>query len=147
MDSISKSIDLLLVEDDASDIELTSEVLQESRFNVQLNVVRDGMEAIAYLKHQSPYELATIPHLILLDLNLPRKNGQEVLREIRMNQETKHIPVIVLTTSNAESDVLTAYQIGANCYIPKPIDLDGFIKAFRTLEDFWFSLVLLPKHS
>ena len=146
MKSITKSrlINLLLVEDDTGDIELTSEVLQDSKFCVNLNVVRDGAEAIAYLTHSPPYETATLPDLVLLDLNLPRKNGQEVLREIRARKDIKYIPVIVFTMSDVPRDVQEAYNIGANCYITKPIDIDGFTQAIQLVEDFWFSLVSLP---
>ena len=140
----SRLINLLLVEDDSGDIELTSEVLQESRFRVNLNVVRDGTEAIAYLTHSPPYESAILPDLVLLDLNLPRKNGQEVLREIRASRDIRHLPVVVFTMSDAKRDVQESYQVGANCYITKPIDIDGFTQAIQLLEDFWFSLVSLP---
>lgn len=140
-------INLLLVEDDTGDIELTTEALQDSKFCVNLNIVRDGAEAIAYLTHSPPYEAATLPDLVLLDLNLPRKNGQEVLQEIRASRDIRHIPVIIFTMSDAQRDIQEAYHVGANCYITKPIDIDGFTQAIQLVEDFWFSLVSLPNRN
>ncbi len=139
-----KPIEILLVEDNIGDIRLTEEALKESRLIVNLSIARDGMEAIQFLHHQGQFADKPTPDLILLDLNLPRKDGREVLEDIKNDVELKRIPVVVLTTSEAESDVLTIYGLHANCYISKPVDMDQFIKVVKMLEEFWFTIVKLP---
>lgn len=139
-----KPIEVLLVEDDPADADLTKETLKDGKLFVHLNVVEDGEQAMAYLRQQSPFENAVRPDLVLLDLNLPRLDGRQVLKEIKEDDSLKTIPVVVLTTSEAETDVQNMYRIGANCYITKPIGMDEFSIIVRTLEDFWFSVVRLP---
>lgn len=139
-----RPIEILLVEDSAGDVRLTRESLKESKIRNNLNVVSDGIEAMAYLKGQKTYEDAPRPDLILLDLNLPKKDGREVLSEIKADSELKRIPVVILTTSRAEEDILRTYNLHANCYITKPVNLDQFIKVVRAIEDFWLTIVKLP---
>jgi two-component system response regulator len=139
-----KSIEVLLVEDNEGDVRLTKEALKEGKLFVHLNVVRDGLEAIAFLRRVGVYAQAPAPDLILLDLNLPKKDGREVLQEIKADSALMHIPVVVLTTSAAESDVLTTYGLHANCYITKPVDMEQFIRVVQLLEEFWFTIVKLP---
>jgi chemotaxis family two-component system response regulator Rcp1 len=138
-------VDILLVEDSPQDVELTKEALKEGKLVITLNVVKDGVEAIDYLRKKGKYSAAKRPDLILLDLNLPKKNGHEVLAEIKQDEDLKVIPVAILTTSENENDVLKTYKMHANCYITKPVDLSQFIKVVKTVEDFWFSIVKLPK--
>jgi two-component system response regulator len=140
-------VEILLVEDDAGDIDLTEEALEESKFQINLNVVRDGVEAIAYLRREAEYVNATLPHLILLDLNLPRKDGPEVLQELKSDNNLKHIPIIVLTTSDTDEDILGSYDLGANCYVNKPLGIEEFSKIVRAIEDFWFTIVKLPRRN
>jgi CheY-like chemotaxis protein len=137
-------IEVLLVEDNPGDVRLTREVMREGRIHNTLNVVGDGVEALRFLRREGPY--AEVPHqdLVLLDLNLPKKDGREVLAEIKGDPALKRIPVVVLTTSAAEADILKAYDLHANCYITKPVDLDQFITVVRSIEDFWLSIVRLP---
>lgn len=137
-------IKILLVEDSAADVRLTKEVFKEGKVKNKLFVVNNGAEAIEYLFNQGKYKNAPRPDLILLDLNLPKKNGKEVLQEIKGNPETASIPVVILTTSKDEQDVQETYDLYANCYITKPFDLDQFIAVAKTIENFWFSLVKLP---
>lgn len=139
-------IEILLVEDDEGDIELTLEAFNRSKIALNLNVVRDGMEAMAYLQQQGEFQAASSPDLILLDLNLPRKDGREVLHEIQANEYLKQIPVVVLTTSEADEDILRSYQVGANAYVTKPVGLEGLTKVVTMLEEFWFTIVKLPSH-
>jgi len=139
-----KTVNMLLVEDNAADIRLTLEALKESKVPSNLHVVRNGMEALAFLRRQGKYESAVRPDIILLDLNLPQKSGREVLAEIKEDEELSTIPVIVLTVSEAEEDILKTYSLHANCYITKPIDLDQFIRVVRSIEDFWLTIVKLP---
>jgi two-component system, chemotaxis family, response regulator Rcp1 len=139
-----KPIEILLVEDNIGDIRLTQEALKESNLLVNLRIVRDGLEAMAFLHGEGNYLKAPNPDLILLDLNLPRKDGREVLQEIKSDADLKRIPVVVLTTSEAESDILATYGCHANCYITKPVDMDQFIKIVKMLEEFWFTIVKLP---
>jgi CheY-like chemotaxis protein len=137
-------IQILLVEDNEGDVRLTREVLKDGHIRNTLNVVGDGVEALAYLRQEREYA-ATLPQdLILLDLNLPKKDGREVLAEIKADPVLRRIPVVVLTTSSSEVDVLSAYDLHANCYITKPVDLDQFIKVVRSIEDFWLAIVKLP---
>lgn len=137
-------IDILLVEDSPTDALLTRRAFADSRHASRLHIVEDGVKAIAFLRRQEPYADAPRPRLILLDLNMPRMDGREVLAEIKADDDLKTIPVIVLTTSNAEEDVLRSYQLHANCYVTKPVDLDSFGKAIASLENFWFAVVTLP---
>jgi CheY-like chemotaxis protein len=140
----TRAIELLLVEDNPGDVRLTIEALKEGRVINQLTVVQDGEEAIAFLRRQGRYAGAVRPDLILLDLNLPRKGGLEVLAEIKEDPDLKQIPVVVLTTSQAEQDVLRTYQLHANCYIVKPVDLNQFMAVVQAIKSFWLALVMLP---
>ncbi len=139
-----KILNILLVEDNPGDIRLTREVLKEGKIINNLNVVMDGEEALFFLKKEEQYKNAVTPDIILLDLNLPKKDGREVLTEIKSDPKLKFIPVIVLTTSAAEQDVLNMYAHHANCYITKPVDFNQFINVIRSIEDFWLSIVKLP---
>lgn len=136
---------ILLIEDNPGDVRLTQEALRESQQPHQLFVVPDGEEALRYLLKQAPYEEAASPHVILLDLNLPRKNGRELLAEIKQHSRLSHIPVIILTTSDAKEDILKCYGLHANCYITKPVDINQFIDLMHTLGLFWFQTVSLPQ--
>jgi CheY-like chemotaxis protein len=137
-------IEILLVEDNPGDVRLTQEALKENKVLNNLHVVEDGVEAIAFLHHDGKYVDAVRPDLILLDLNLPRKDGREVLSEIKADDNLKRIPVVVLTVSGAEEDILKSYNLHANCYITKPIDLNQFINVVRSIESFWLTIVKLP---
>jgi CheY-like chemotaxis protein len=137
-------IEVLLVEDDPGDVLMTKEAFEEHRLNNRLRVVNDGVEALAYLRQQEPYPDAVRPDLILLDLNLPRKDGRQVLHEIKNDESLQHIPVVVLTTSQADEDVLRSYQLHANAYVTKPVDFDQFIKAVQQIDEFFVSVVKLP---
>lgn len=137
-------IDILLVEDNPGDVRLTIEALKEAKLLNTIQHVSDGVEAIAYLRQTGNYASAPRPDLILLDLNLPKKDGREVLAEIKNDPNLKRIPVVILTTSRAEQDILKAYNLHANCYITKPVDLDQFIKVAKSIDNFWFTMVRLP---
>lgn len=137
-------VQILLVEDNPGDIRLTMEALKDSPLRNQLHVAKDGVEAIDFLRKRGKYLSAPTPDLILLDLNLPRKDGREVLSEIKTDENLKMIPVVILTTSEAEQDIIKSYKLHANCFITKPADLDDFIYAIRQIENFWFSVVKLP---
>lgn len=137
-------IELLLVEDNPGDVVLTREALKESKVWSNLHVVEDGEEALAFLRQEGAYAEAPLPDIILLDLNLPRKDGREVLSIIKVNENLKRIPVVILTTSDAEEDILKAYNLNANCYITKPVDFKQFIKVVRAIEEFWLTIVKLP---
>jgi CheY-like chemotaxis protein len=139
-----RPIEILLVEDNPGDIRLTVEALKEAKVLNTLTVVKDGVEAMACLRRQGPYAHAARPDLILLDLNLPKKDGREVLAEIKCDETLKPIPVVILTTSQDEQDVLKSYGLHANCYITKPVDLEQFIKVVKSIEDFWLGIVVLP---
>jgi CheY-like chemotaxis protein len=139
-----KPIEILLIEDNPGDVRLTKEVLKEGKVRNNLQVVGDGVEAMAYLRRESNFAMAPRPDLILLDLNLPKKDGREVLQEIKADQQLKRIPVVVLTTSDADEDILKSYDLCANCYITKPVDLDQFIRVIRSIETFWLTIVTLP---
>jgi CheY-like chemotaxis protein len=136
--------EILLVEDNLGDVRLTQEALKEGKVHNNLSVVADGVEAMAYLRQQGRFRTAARPDIILLDLNLPKKNGREVLAEIKQDGELKHIPVVILTTSKADEDVLKSYNLYANCYITKPVDLDQFIRVVQSIENFWLTIVKLP---
>jgi CheY-like chemotaxis protein len=141
-------IDILLVEDNPDDVELTLEALSQTKLANRVAVVEDGVEAMAYLRKEGKYaESAIRPSLILLDLNMPRKDGRAVLQEIKLDQELSTIPVVVLTTSKAEEDIVKSYELHANCYISKPVDLTQFMKVVRAIDDFWFAIVSLPPKS
>ncbi|MBW4446307.1 MAG: response regulator [Spirirestis rafaelensis WJT71-NPBG6] len=137
-------IEVLLVEDNPGDAELTKIALEESKISVHLNVVEDGVEAMAFLRKVGRYITMPHPDIILLDFNLPKKDGREVLAEIKADETLKRIPVVVLTTSQAEEDILKAYNLCANCYISKPVDFDQFVKIIQSIENFWFNIVKLP---
>lgn len=141
---IIRPIEILLVEDSPTDALLTKSAFAGARLINRLHVVEDGVEALKYLRKQEPYSEAPRPDLILLDLNLPKKDGREVLSEIKVDDELRVIPVVILTTSRAEEDILKSYKLHANCYISKPVDFDSFTEAIATLEKFWFAVVTLP---
>jgi two-component system, chemotaxis family, response regulator Rcp1 len=142
--SHSKTIDILLVEDSPGDVRLTIEALKEAKVGNRLSVVTDGVEAMDFLQQKGAYKDAMRPDLILLDLNLPRKDGREVLAEIKNDPSLKHIPVVVLTTSRSEADILKAYDLHANCYIAKPVDFKQFMVVVQSIESFWLTVVKLP---
>lgn len=142
--STTHEIEILLVEDNPGDIVLTQEALREGKIRNRLSIAKDGVEAMAFLRREGEFADAPRPDLILLDLNMPRKNGSEVLREVKSDPELKTIPVVILTTSDAEQDVLKAYQFNANCYITKPVEFDRFVKVVQTIDEFWLSIVQLP---
>ncbi len=142
-----KPYKILLIEDNPGDVRLTKEAFNEGNLTVELSVVMDGVEAIQYLRKQSPFENAKTPDIILLDLNLPKKDGREVLQDIKSDPELRRIPVIVLTTSNADTDIIKSYNLHANCYINKPVDYDSFFKVIRNIEEFWLSTVMLPSNT
>jgi CheY-like chemotaxis protein len=139
-----KPIDVLLVEDDPGDTLMITEAFAENKVRNRLSTVTDGVEALAFLRREGRYAEAPRPDLVLLDLNLPRKDGREVLEEIKDDPQLRTIPVVVLTTSEAEEDILRSYQLAANAYITKPIDLNEFIAVVRSIENFWLSIVRLP---
>lgn len=139
-----KSIVLLLVEDNLGDIRLTKEALKGTKYDIQLHVVQDGRQALDFLQRNGTYSEAPRPDLILLDLNLPRIDGRQVLQEIKSDQDLRRIPTVILTTSDAESDILMSYDLHANCYLAKPIELPRFIDIVHGIQDFWFSMVQLP---
>jgi two-component system response regulator len=138
------SLEVLLIEDNPGDVELTQIALEDSKIAVHLSVVEDGVEAMAFLHKETKYAKMPTPDIILLDLNLPKKDGREVLAEIKADNLLRRIPVVVLTTSQAEEDVLKAYNLSANCYITKPVDFDQFVKIVQSIENFWFTIVKLP---
>jgi len=140
----SKPIEILLVEDNAGDARLAREALRDAKVRNNLTWLSDGEEALAFLRRKGKYSNAPRPDLILLDLNLPRKDGREVLTEMKSDDHFKRIPVVILTTSQAEEDILKAYHLNANCYIPKPVDLERFLTVVKTIEDFWLTIVKLP---
>jgi chemotaxis family two-component system response regulator Rcp1 len=137
-------VEILLVEDNPGDVRLTQEALKESKVTNNLSVAEDGVEALAFLKREGKYADAPHPDLLLLDLNLPKKDGRELLEEIKADENLRRIPVVVLTTSKAEEDILRMYDQHANCYITKPIDFDQFIEVVKSIEDFWLTIVKLP---
>jgi two-component system, chemotaxis family, response regulator Rcp1 len=137
-------IDVLLVEDSVGDVRLTREAFKDAKVHINLHVAADGAEAMAFLKREGPHAGAPRPDLILLDLNLPKKDGREVLKEIKESPTLGIIPVVILTTSASEADILRTYQLHANCYITKPVDLDGFLTVVKSIDSFWLSIVKLP---
>ena len=141
------TVEILLVEDNPADVDLTRETLEFAKIRNRLHAVSDGVEALAFLRREPPHEDAVRPDLILLDLNLPRMDGREVLQALKGDASLRSIPVVVLTSSDAEKDVLKSYDLGANCYITKPVDLDQFADVVRSIEDFWFVVVKLPQNN
>lgn len=141
---VGAPIEILLVEDNPGDVRLAREALKENKVKNNLHVVEDGVSAMEFLRKQGNYQNVPRPDLILLDLNLPKKDGREVLAEIKTDTDLKRIPVVMLTISKAEEDIIRAYDSHVNCYITKPIDLDQFIKVVRSVEDFWLTIVKLP---
>jgi chemotaxis family two-component system response regulator Rcp1 len=142
---MKREIEILLVEDNPGDVRLTTEALNEGKILNNLNVVANGVEAMAYLYQEGRYKDAPRPDLILLDLNLPKKDGREVLAEIKTHRDLRRIPVVILTSSAAEQDILASYNLQANCYITKPVDLDQFLNIIRSIEHFWLTVVKLPR--
>ena len=145
MDNKGRCIEILLIEDNPADIRLTKEIFKEAKINNNLNVVENGLEALEYLRKSSNYKNATKPDIIVLDLNMPKMDGREFLAKVKFDENFKRIPVIVLTTSESEEDILRTYDLLANCYITKPVDLDEFIKVVKFIEEFWLNIVKLPK--
>ena len=144
-DRLGRPINILLVEDNPGDVRLTLEAFKDGKVHNKMSVVEDGMEAMAFLRREGKYIDAVRPDLILLDLNLPKKDGREVLAEIKQDQKLRSIPVVVLTTSDAESDIAKTYNLHANCYITKPVDLEQFIAVVKYIDYFWLAIVKLPQ--
>lgn len=140
-----RTIEILLVEDNPGDVVLTREALRDGKIHTHLSVAADGEEALARLQRRGPFSNAARPDLILLDLNLPRLSGRELLARIKSDEQTRRIPVVVLTSSQAEQDIATSYDLNANCYITKPVDLEQFMKVVKSIEDFWLTVVKLPQ--
>lgn len=140
-----RPVEVLLVEDNPGDVRLTQEAFKEGRVLVNLTVATDGVEALDVLNRRGRFTNAQRPDLILLDLNLPRKSGREVLQEVKASDDLRRIPVIVMTTSKAEADIHRAYNLNANCYVTKPVELDEFLEVVRSIEDFWLTIVTLPR--
>jgi len=138
-------IEVLLIEDSPGDFRLTKEALKDAKVHIRLSVVADGVEAMAFLERRGEFANAPRPDLILLDLNLPKKDGREVLKDIKDSATLGSIPVVILTTSASEVDILKTYRLHANCYITKPVDLDGFLKVVNSIDNFWLSVVKLPR--
>jgi CheY-like chemotaxis protein len=139
------SIEILLVEDNPADVRLTIEALKEGKVKNRLSVARDGLDALAFLRREGAYADAPRPDLVLLDLNLPRMDGRELLAVIKQDEALRRIPVVVLTTSKAEEDILRTYDLHANCYVTKPVDLEQFIEVVKSIDDFWLAVVKLPR--
>jgi chemotaxis family two-component system response regulator Rcp1 len=140
----TQPVEILLVEDNPGDVQLTREALEEGKVKNHLHVVSDGVEALEFLRRRGRHEGAVRPDLVLLDLNLPRKDGREVLAEVKEDPELRRIPVVVLTTSDAEADIVRTYELHANCYIRKPVDLEQFLEVVKSIDDFWLTVVKLP---
>ncbi len=141
---MGRPVEILLVEDNPGDVRLTQENFKESKIRNNLHVVDDGVEALAFLRREGQYSHAVRPDVILLDLNLPRKDGREVLKEIKADPQLRRIPVVILTISSADEDIIRSYDLHANCYITKPIDLEQFGKVVKSISDFWLTMVKLP---
>jgi chemotaxis family two-component system response regulator Rcp1 len=141
---MGRPVEFLLAEDNPGDVRLTKEALRESKISNNLNVVPDGVEAMAFLRRTGNYANAPRPDVILLDLNLPKKDGREVLAEVKADPNLRLIPVVIITSSEAEQDVLKTYELHANCYVTKPVDLEQFIKVIQSIETFWLTIVTLP---
>jgi len=140
----AKTAEILLIEDNLGDIRLIKEAFKEEKIINRVSVVEDGEAAMAFLRREGPYAGAVRPDLILLDLNLPKKDGREVLAEIKADEDLKRIPVVILTTSRAEEDILRTYNLHANCYVTKPVDVEQFLAVVRSIEDYWLAIVKLP---
>lgn len=140
-------IEILLVEDDPGDVELIKESIRDSKIRLNLNVVSNGDDAIKFLKKEGDFNESQEPDLIILDLNLPRRSGMEVLGEVKGNEDLKHIPIIVMTTSDQDTDIIKSYKLGANSYVTKPLGIDQFAKIVSSIENFWLTVVKLPKRS
>ena len=145
VDVLERPVEILLVEDNPSDVRLVQEALKDGKLRNSINVVGDGEKALAFLKNEGDYQDAPHPDLILLDLNLPKVDGREMLAQIKQCPELKRIPVVVLTTSKSEEDIIKSYELQANCYITKPVDLDQFIAIVQAIEQFWLTIVRLPE--
>ena len=145
METTGRPIEILLVEDNPADVRLTVEVLKETKVRNTLTVATDGIEALDLLRRNGRYTHAMRPDLILLDLNLPKKDGREVLAEIKTDPDLKRIPVVILTSSKAEEDIFKSYNLYANCYVTKPVDLEQFVKVVKSIEDFWLTIVKFPQ--
>ena len=143
---ISNSINILLVEDNPADARLIKEVFKDTKIKNNLYVVKDGVDAMAFLNQEDQYADIPRPDVILLDLNLPRKDGREVLKELKEDNALKRVPIVILTTSNAKEDIIRTYNNHANCYITKPVDFDKFLKVINSIEDFWLTVVKLPSN-
>jgi len=141
---LGRPIEILLVEDNPGDVRLTKEALREAKVCNRIHTVYDGMEALAFLNRESGYVNVPSPDLILLDLNLPKKDGREVLASIKANEKIRRIPVVVLTTSKSEEDIVKSYELQASCYVTKPVDLDQFLEVVKSIGDFWLAVVKLP---
>lgn len=144
MNITGRPIEILMVDDSPGDVRLTQEALRDGKVYHRMHVAYDGIEALRFLRHEEEHAVAPRPDVILLDLNMPRMDGRELLAEIKNDPALRSIPVVVLTTSQAEEDVCRSYDLHANCYVTKPVDLDQFIKVVRAIEDFWFAIVRLP---
>ena len=144
MSDIHELVQILLVEDNPGDVRLTREALKEAKFRNKVQVVGDGVEALAYLRQEGEYSGAMRPHLIMLDLNLPRMDGREVLAAIKKDADLRRIPVVVLSSSEAEADIARAYELHANAYVTKPVDIDHFLQVVKAIEEFWVEIVKLP---
>jgi CheY-like chemotaxis protein len=140
----SRPVNILLIEDNPGDVRLTQEAFKEGRIDISMEVVMDGVEAVKFLQKEAPYSDKFTPDLILLDLNLPKRDGREVLKEIKADNFLKRIPVVILTTSNAEQDIVKSYNLHVNCYINKPVDFDKFFDIIQKIEDFWLTTAVLP---
>ena len=140
----ARPVDILLVEDNPGDVRLTKEALKDAKVLNEIYVAKDGIEAMKFLHREGQFSKVPLPDLILLDLNLPKKDGREVLAEVKQDQTLKHIPVVVLTTSKADEDIVKTYNLHANAYITKPVDLNRFVEIMHALEEFWFTIVKLP---
>jgi two-component system, chemotaxis family, response regulator Rcp1 len=145
MSNEHRPVKILLVEDNPGDVRLTVEALRDSKILNDLEIVPDGVEALRYLRREPGYRDAARPDLVLLDLNLPRKDGREVLAELNKDDDLRRVPVVVMTTSRSEEDVLRSYDFGANCYITKPLDMNQFVNVVQAINDFWFTIVTLPE--
>ncbi len=141
-----RTVEILLVDDNIGDVVLTKEALKAAEFASHVSVVRDGIEAIEFLRHSGKFANARRPDLILLDINMPRKNGCEVLEEIRCDEDLRLIPIVILTSSEAEEDIRRSYELGANCFVTKPADLDEMVKVVQAINHFWITIARLPRH-